>query len=169
METVTFRIASEIRSKLTEEARRSGTSLNSLVSQILSTYDLWGRQAKELGLLPFNKAILRELFNVINRDSLEAIAKRAGETVAREEIIFLFNEVSPETVRRYIELRGTHFSAYHHRYENGRHYFTLQHDLGINFSLFLKGYLSAAVKSAIEKTLDFWDTSPNSVSFSIPH
>lgn len=166
-ETVSFRIDSKVKLILEDEARKKNINLNTLVSQIFSAYAFWGRYAEELGLLPLNKDILREIFNAISREEIENIAQKMGETVAHEEIVFLFNEVNPETVRQYIELRSSHFSAYHHWYENGMHHFTLQHDLGTNYSLFLKGYLLSMLRNTLGKGMESSDISPNSLTFSI--
>src|SRR5438445_8187018 len=51
-DTVSFRIDSILRANLEEEAKKNRTSLNTLVSQILSRYADWWRYAGRLGLIP---------------------------------------------------------------------------------------------------------------------
>lgn len=166
-ESVSFRIDSRLRLILIEEAKKKSINLNNLVSQIFTEYVDWGRFAQELGILPFNKGIMKELFYALEKNSIIDIASRTGETIAREEVVFLFKHVNPETLLRYIERHFYHFPAYHHWYEDGRHNFTLQHDLGSNFSLFLKEYLISMFRTTVGKAIDFSDISPNAITFSI--
>lgn len=137
------------------------------MSHIFISYADWWRYSEELHLIPFNADILKDLFQTLSKESIEEISRKAGETVAHEEIVFLFKHVTIETLLRYIEVRSSHFSAYHHWYENGEHHFTLRHELGTNFSLFVKGYLTSMVRSTIGGTVEFLDVSPNSITYRI--
>ncbi len=118
-------------------------------------------------MIPFNMAVLRDLFNSMETDIVESVAKKAGEMTGPEEIVFVFNKVNPETVRRYIELRGSQLTAYHHWEENDRHHYVLQHDLGSNFTVYVKSFLESMLKVTLGKTIRFSALSPNSLTFSI--
>ncbi len=168
-DTVSLRIDNRLKFALSQEAKKKKMNLNSLATQIFTSYIDWGRYSDELRLIPFNEDILKQIFQALSKESIEEISTKAGETVAHEEIVFLFKRVTTETLIRYIEVRSAHFSAYHHWYENGQHYFTLQHDLGQNFCLFIKGYLNAMVRSTIGGVVDFLEVSPNSITYRITH
>ncbi len=166
-ETVCFRFDHDLKLMLFDEARKQGLNVNTLVSRILSTYLRWWRYADELGLISFSKNVLRELFSSINSDAAETVGERVGSITDPEEVVFLFNKVNPETVRRYIELRGSQLSAYRHWEENGEHHYMLLNDLGSNFTLFVKGFFESLLKSTLGKTVEFSGLTPNSVMFSL--
>lgn len=165
-ETVSFRVDSDLRSTLEEEARKQRVNLNTLVSQILGQYANWGRYATRLKLLPLSKDLLRELFQPMSKEAIEVVGRRLGETLSREQILFLFQESSPRTVLRYMDLWGSHFDAYEHRYEGRRHFFTVHHGVNQGFSIFIREFVSAMFLTILAKGVQFEMISPNSVTFS---
>ncbi len=165
-ETVTFRVNSAVRLALEEDARRLGINLNTLVSQIFSRYANWDRYAGRLKLLPVSKDLLREMFQPMTKETIEKVARRLGEVSGRDQILFLFQQLNVASVIRFIELWSNHFDAYEHKFEGKKHFFTLHHDVNINFSLFTKEYLTTMLQSTPAKNLQFENVSPNSVTFS---
>lgn len=166
-ETVSFRVDSDLRSTLEEEARKQKVNLNTLVSQILGQYASWGRYAGRLKLLPISKDLLKELFNSKEKEGIERIGKVLGENLGREQILFLFQESSPRAVLRYVDLWGSHFDAYEHRSDGKRHFFTLHHDVNLSFSVFIKEYVSSMIQTMLSKPVQFETISPNSVTFNL--
>ncbi len=165
-ETVSFRIDSDIYSALQDESRKAGVNLNTLAGQIFNAYVSWGRYAHKLSFLPTGKDLLRELFQTVDKDTLERIAKHLGGTRAREEILFLFHRISPVAVLRFIELWGSHFDAFEHHYDGKKHFFTILHDINLNFSVFTKQYVSSMIESTLARIIQSETTTPNSISFS---
>lgn len=164
-ETVSFRITGNVRSSLEDEAHKAGINLNALVSQIFNQYVNWGRYASKLKFLPMSKDLLRELFGPMQRDAIERVARRMGETTAREHILFLFKQINGGTVVRYVELWGNHFDAFEHLYDGRKHYFSVHHDVNLNFSIFAKEYVSSLIQSTLMRMVQFETISPNSVTF----
>ena len=165
-ETVSFRLNTLLRSNLEDEARKLGINLNTLVSQIFTKYVSWERYADRLKFLPVSKDLLRETFQPMQKDGIEKMARRLGENSAREQILFLFQQVNLGTVIRFLELWSSHFEASEHHYDGRRHYFTLHHDVNLNFSFFAREYVSSMLQSTISKPVQFENLSPNSVTFS---
>jgi 5,10-methylenetetrahydrofolate reductase len=165
-ETVSFRLNATVRSTLEEEAKKLGINMNTLVSQIFSQYLDWERYADRLKFLPVSKHLLRETFQPMNRENVEKMARRLGETSARDEILFLFQQINLGTVVRFLELWSDHFDACEHRYDGRKHFFTLHHDVNLNFSYFAKEYVSSMMHSTIAKSVQFESVSANSVTFS---
>lgn len=168
-ETVGLRIERGLKQSLVQVAKRKGINLNTLASQVFSSYVYWGQYVEELRMIPFGREALKELFEGISTETIEVASKRAGEEFAREEILFIFKRIDLDTVLRYIELRSSHFPAYHHWIENGAHHFTVQHDLGPNFSLYAKGFIASMLRNTIGARADFVDVSRNSITYSITH
>ncbi len=165
-ETVSFRVDSLLRSSLEDDAKRLGVNLNTLVSQIFSRYVSWERYAGRLRFLPVSKDLLREMFQPMPKETVEKIARKLGETSAKEQIHFLFQQVNLGTVLRFIELWSKHFDATEHRYDGKRHFFTLYHDVNLNFSIFTKEYMSTMIQNLVSRPVQFDNVSPNSVTFS---
>ncbi len=165
-ETVSFRVPSNLRLILESEARKTGVALNTLVTQIFTRYASWGQFAGRLKLLPVNKDLLREVFQSMPKDKIVEIARKLGETTGREEILFLFHQISPRTVLEYMDIWASHFDACKHHYDGKTHFYTVHHDVNLNFSIFTKEYVSSMIQSTIPSTVRFEAMSPNALTFS---
>jgi len=165
-DTVSFRVPSDVRIILEDEARRSKVTLNTLVTQIFARYASWGQFSGRLKLLPVNKDLLREIFQPMQKERIIEIAKRLGETTGREEILFLFQQISPRTVLEYMDVWASHFDACKHHYDGKTHFYTVHHDVNLNFSIFTKEYVSSMIQSTIPSTVRFEAMSPNALTFS---
>ena len=165
-DTVSFRVPSDLRLILEDEARRNKVTLNTLVTQIFARYASWGQFSGKLKLLPVNKDVLREIFQPMQKEKIVEIAKRLGETTGREEILFLFQQISPRTVLEYMDVWASHFDACKHHYDGKTHFYTVHHDVNLNFSIFTKEYVSSMIQSTIPSTVRFEAMSPNALTFS---
>jgi hypothetical protein len=164
-ETVSFRLNSVLRTTLEDEAKKLGINLNTLASQIFAQYLDWERYADRLKFLPVSKDLLRETFQPMQRENVERMARRLGETSARDHILFLFQQINLGTVVRFLELWSSHFEACEHRYDGRRHFFTLHHDVNLNFSFFAKEYVASMMHSTIAKPVQFESVSANALTF----
>ncbi len=165
-DTVSFRIGNGIRLSLEEEAKKSGVTLNTLVSQILSYHTGWGRYARMLKLIPMSKDHLRQVYSSITKERIHEIAKGIAETAGRETIMLLFQHIDISSVMDFIEIWGNHFDAYEHRYNGRIHSYTLHHDVNSNYSYFIKEFVTTLIENIIPRTVRFEHLGPNSVSFS---
>jgi hypothetical protein len=165
-ETVSYRIRAELKSSLEEEAARLGINPNALVSQIFSRHVSWGRYVGRLNFVPVSKDFLRFVFETLPRDDIGRIARSLGESQAHEELLFLFQHITPGTILMFIDLWASHFDAWDHKYQGGKHLFTIKHDVNLNFSFFTKEYVSSLLQSTLGTKVEFEAMSPNSVTFS---
>ena len=165
-ETVSYRIHADLKSALEEEASRLGLNTNALVSQIFSRYMNWGRYKARLNFIPVSKDFLRSVFESLPKEDIGKIARSLGESQAHEELLFIFQRISPGTILMFMELWASHFDAWDHKYEGGKHLFTVKHDVNRNFSFFTKEYVSSLLQSSLGTKVDFEATTPNSVTFS---
>src|SRR6266436_10282313 len=165
-DTVSFRIGSGIRLSLEEEAKKSGVTLNTLVSQILSYHTGWGRYARMLKLIPMSKDHLRQVYSSITKERIHEIARGIAETAGRETIMLLFQHIDISSVMDFIEIWGNHFDAYEHRYNGRAHFYTFHHDVNLNFSHFIKEYMTSLLQTTISIVPHFEKVGPNAVTFS---
>src|SRR2546426_5468669 len=165
-DTVSFRIDSSLRANLEDEAKKNRTSLNTLVSQVLSRYTDWWRYAGRLGLIPVSKDLLRDVFKSLDKPELEDLGRRFAETSGREHVLYLFQQVSLGTILQFLDLWSSHFDAYEHRYDGKMHFYTVHHDVNLNFSIFVKEFVSTMIMGTVPRTVRFETVAPNSVTFS---
>ena len=165
-DTVSFRINSNLRAGLEDEAKKNRTSLNTLVSQVLSRYADWWRYAGRLGLIPVSKDLLRDVFQPLDKAELVELGKRFAETSGREHVLYLFQQVSLGTVLQFLDLWSSHFDAYEHRYDGKVHFYTVHHDINLNFSTFVKEFVATMIMGTVPRTVRFETVAPNSVTFS---
>jgi hypothetical protein len=164
-ETVSYRIQADLKSALEEEAKRRGINPNALVSQIFNRHINWGRYVEQLKFIPISKDFLRLIFEYMPRDQVEKFGRSLAESVAHEEILFLYSRITHGTVLSFIDLWASHFDAWDHQYEGGKHFFTVKHDVNLNYSLFTKEYISTMLMSTLGTSVRFETMSPNSVTF----
>ncbi|HEX4919905.1 MAG TPA: hypothetical protein VFV92_04105, partial [Candidatus Bathyarchaeia archaeon] len=164
-ETVSYRVRPDLRSALEEEAQRLSINPNALVSQIFNRHISWGRYVGQLKFIPVSKDFLRLVFDALRQEQIENVAKMLGEQAAHEELLFLFQHITPGTILMFVDLWASHFDAWDHKYEAGKHVFTIKHDVNQGFSHFTKEYITSLLQSAIGTKVNFERMSPNSVTF----
>lgn len=165
-ETVSYRIRPDLKSALEEEALRLGINPNAMVSQIFSRHVSWGRYIGRLNFIPVSKDFLRFVFESLPKDDIGKIARSLGESQAHEELLFLFQRISPGTILMFMELWASHFDAWEHKYEGEKHIFTIKHDVNLDFSFFTKEYVTSLLQSTLALKANFEAMTPNSVTFS---
>jgi len=106
------------------------------------------------------------VFESLPKEDAGKIARSLGESQAHEELLFLFQRISPGTILMFMDLWASHFDAWDHKYEGGKHLFTIKHDVNLNFSFFTKEYVSSLLQSTLGMKADFEAITPNSVTFS---
>jgi hypothetical protein len=164
-ETVSYRIRPDLKVALEEEAHRLGINTNALVSQIFSRHISWGRYVGQLKFIPVSKDFLRLVFDSLRQEQIENIARLLGESAAHEELLFLFQRISPGTILLFMDLWASHFDAWDHMYEAGKHVLTIKHDINTNFSQFTMEYISTLLRTTIGTSATFEAMSPNSITF----
>ncbi len=164
--TVSFRIDRQLYSTLQDEAKKNRTSLNTLVSKVLAHYVEWWRYAEKLKLIPVSKDLLRDVFGLLDKPELQDVAKKFAETSAREQVLYLFQQVSLRTLVQFLDLWYHNFDAYEHRYDGMTHVYTIHHDINLNFSIFVKEFVSAIIQATVPRSVHFETVTSNSVTFS---
>jgi hypothetical protein len=164
-ETVSYRIRPDLKIALEEEARRLGINPNALVSQVFGRHISWGRYVGQLKFIPVSKDFLRLVFDSLRGEQIENIARSLGESAAHEELLFLCQHITPASILMFVDLWASHFDAWDHKYESGKHVFTIKHDVNENFSQFTKEYIATLLQSTIGRSVTFEAISPNSITF----
>jgi hypothetical protein len=166
-----FRLEEQVIKTLAEEAIRKGISVSSLVNKILKNYVTHEMQFEELGFILVSKDFLRKIFNVVDDEKhIQDFGKEFGATIAKEYVSYFYPQVNSNTLVQFLDYWFRRFQSCKHIVEDTdrsqRHYFTVNHDINMKFTLELKAILEGLIEPVSKTTIDFKDTTANSMSFS---
>ena len=166
-----FRIEEQVIKTLAEEAVKKGISVSSLVNKILKNYVTHEMQFEELGFILVSKNFLRKIFTVIEDEKhIQDFGKEFGTTMAKEYVSYFYPQVNSNTLVQFLDYWFRRFQSCKHIVEDSdtsqRHYFTVNHDINIKFSVALKAILEGLIEPVSKTTVDFRDITANSLTFS---
>ena len=123
-------------------------------------------QFEELGF----KAFLRKVFDVIeSEDHIQDFGKEFGGTVAKEYVSYFYPNVNGNTLIQFLDYWFRRFQSCKHTEDiekSQKHYFTVNHDINMKFSLALKAILEGVIEPISKTTIEFNNITANSISFS---
>jgi hypothetical protein len=156
--TMTFRIKRKAVESFRKESEKSGISINALVNQVLCDYIEWGSFEPKIGMIPFPKAVLGKIFSEMKEDQIAKLASGVGKDTAIDMAMFMNGHMDVLVFISWIETRMTN-SGFEivHRVDsiNGSHTVTIKHDLGRNWSLYLKVMLQSILTDFFKKQSNF--------------
>jgi hypothetical protein len=160
-----FRIEEEVLDNIKKAARRSDTTVSSQTNKILNNWVTRDIYFQELGFIPVSKDIIRAWLSKIEQKDLVSQAKDFG-SLANEFIIYFFGEVNEKTLIKFLDIFFSRFQAYQHSRENKTHYFSINHDICINYSIFLSELLKTMIEHVIKRPIKISSISPKIISLS---
>ncbi|MEO9362806.1 MAG: hypothetical protein ABI348_02790 [Nitrososphaera sp.] len=156
----TFRVSSGVMKKLRAESEKRQTSLNAYVNQVLRQHIEWDLFESKIGMIPFPKPVLEIIFANLDADEVTRLAEGIGKSTAIETAIFVQGKFSAETFVSWIEMRmkNSGCEVAHRTEEDGSQNIIIKHDLGKNWSLYLKTLIESTLNEAFGKAPDFFIT-----------
>lgn len=161
-----FRIDEILFFELEKEAEKKGMSVSSLMLQILAKYCTCDRYFEGLGFVPLSKDIMRQLLSKIDDRSLIECGNQLGSTVARAYVSYFFHDVNKHTLLEFLDVWFSRFQSYEHKISGTTHSFVLNHDINIQCSIFLKGFMKALIEPIVSKAVNITESTPNLLRFS---
>ena len=166
-----FRLQEQVMKALAEEAERRGISVSSLVNNILKNYVTHEMQFEELGFILVSKDFLRKVFTVIDDEKhILDFGKEFGSTITKEYVSYFYPNVNGNTLIQFLDYWFRRFQSCKHTVEDleksQRHYFTINHDINMKFSLALKAILEGLIEPISKTTIVYKNITTNSISFS---
>jgi hypothetical protein len=190
-----FRIEEDVVKALTRVAEKRGLSLSSLVNKTLKNYVTSEMYFEELGFILVSKNFLRKTFEGLDQKHVEELGREYGLTMAKEYVSYFYPQVSSDTLIQFLEIWFRRFQSCQHRIEEGeeyerdgsggdgvggysiditnvrrtrrqRHYFTINHDINMNFSLALQSILGGLIEPIVRSTVEFTNLTPTAITFS---
>jgi hypothetical protein len=190
-----IRMEENVFNLLQKEAERQGISFNSLINKTLKNYVNSEMHFEQLGFLLVSKEFLRKTFAELQDEKrLKELGKELGLTVAKEYVSYCFPKVDSCTLIQFLDIWFRRLQSYKHIVDTSRvkdinviieegirkeneeeyqqlqrkeiHYFTVNHDININFSIALKAGLEGLIEPIIKSPIIFKQITSNSISFS---
>ena len=156
--TITFRLNRKVVETFRKESERSGISINALVNQVLCHYVDWDSFEPRVGMIPFPKAVLGRIFAELDSGQIAKLASSIGKDTAIDMAIFMKGRIDILDFVSWIETRmeNSGFEVIH-RFDNLKevHTVTIKHDLGKNWSLYLKIMLESILSEFFKKPSEF--------------
>ncbi|HYY39764.1 MAG TPA: hypothetical protein VE692_00800 [Nitrososphaera sp.] len=156
--TITFRLSRKVIETFRKESEKSGVSINALVNQVLCHYVDWDSFEPRVGMIPFPKAVLSKIFAELDSDQIARLASSVGKDTAIDMAIFMKGRIDILDFISWIEtrMRNSGFEVIH-RFDSLKeaHMVTIKHDLGKNWSLYLKTMLESILAEFFKKPSEF--------------
>lgn len=137
-ETIAFRLESSLIEKLRREAKHKEISLNTLVSHVFKQHVDWHSNAAKAGFLTVRRGLIVELLKNSTEDQLAKIAEYIAKRETRDFVLMLRNEYNItsalDVIETWIRIAGY---PYRHDVQYSKHSYTIQHDMGKKWSLYL--------------------------------
>lgn len=157
--SITYRLPAKVVEELETEAMHKNISQNVLVKQILEKYVKWDRFGDKIGMIPVPKGILDSLGKEMDGADINEIIK-AVLPLIKDTVLFMKGQYDLkrciETLEDYIRASGMKSD---HRTEGELHHFIIQHELGMNWSLFTEQLLKEIFHQFVpDKNLKFQTT-----------
>lgn len=156
-EGITFRVPSDSAFRLRQEAEKKQISLNTLVNQILREFVEWHNNAKLSDLTYLSKSLFSTILNELPEERITQIAEEYVKSQYKDLVLLLKDEFTTNTVLELqenwarvsgmpykydlISLNTDDNSMKNQNMNEGvitAHKFTIQHDMGANYSLLVK-------------------------------
>ncbi len=131
------RIEKDVYDVLNKEAKEKGISLNSLVNSMAKKFISWEIHSSDIKLVSLSKEALEKIFNSLDDQAIQKIAKKIGGDVIRELVFLSFNEMNFKNLIQAILLNANRFGTVKHEIIGSKHIINIHHGICLNFSKFL--------------------------------
>lgn len=154
----TFRINARVMKMLRKESEKRQTSLNAYINKVLYQHVEWDLFESKIGMMPFPRQVLAMMFANLDADEITRLATGIGKNTAIEMSIFVQGRFNVETFVSWIETRmkNSGCEIAHRVREDGVQNIIIKHDLGRNWSLYMKILIESTLKEAFEMTPDIF-------------
>ena len=161
-----FRIDENALEALESEAQRRHSSPSALLNQFLTSFSEYGRFADQMGALSLSRQTFSAILNATGEEALAKAASQAGRSAVHAYVGAMRGPLTQQNIRDLMEILSKHAHLFEFNEKNddfGKHW-TLLHELGPKWSLFLAHYFGEALKLAnirvrhetSDRTVIFW-------------
>ena len=157
--TVSIRLPSSLIEELKQEAKIEKINFNALLSKILGNHTLWEKYERKVGLLPMTKPFVKYAVEKLSDEEIAHLA----EVIEKDTFSDILNFMKGEyTVEDFIEILRTWLNVAWMQHDierkDNKFIFKIQHDLGKNWSLYVKTLSTELFHDILGKKLDVKST-----------
>jgi hypothetical protein len=147
----TIRLTQELDSLLQKDARTKGTSVNALISELITKYATWDRFTGKFGFVQIARKAFSRIIDAVSDEQLAVIAKDVGEEMPEAVTSFFFRKLNFETLLATLTLYERYSGLQVHEMEtkNGECTITFHQEIGRNWLVFLKHFMNEYFKTGL--------------------
>ena len=164
-ESSSFRLEKEIFDDFKKLAKDKGLTTNSLLNKIMKEYMQWGSKAPSMQIIPASASVIQTLLKKHSEEELRKIARNNALEHFSENLLLLKNEESVdafiETAKNWCDASGFSYST---KEKNEKIVFTIRHNQGTKFSVFLDETVKTEIEILTKKRAET-KVMTNSISF----
>jgi hypothetical protein len=140
-----FRIDESAAIAVEKEAISMNVSPNTLVNQLLKQFSEFDRFARRINTVKLSGSIFRGLLSEVESEKVIEVAKTAGSSIPQAFATTKRGKVDVESLIDHVRSLAmyAHLCEFNESVDPHGHLFTLVHDFGLNWSIFLVHYVSA--------------------------
>ena len=136
--TISVRVSTDIANSLDDESTSIGTSVNTLITQVLKKHTQWGRFERELDVLHISKQSAKELFSSMSTEDLKTLADSSCKNMFMDMVLFIKGQFNKENMLEVIFIfLSVNNTSFRHIKSSTAEKFIIKHQLGKNYSLYL--------------------------------
>lgn len=140
-ESITLRLEKQIMDKLRSQSKNDGTSLNSLVNQLLSHCLEWDVVAAKAGWLPIPKYSFISLLDKLDEKTISEVGEQVGRILSKDMLLKMRGYYNLAGWISVLKSRARAAGFGLTEMENDDHInFVMQHDMGLKSSLWFKSF-----------------------------
>jgi hypothetical protein len=148
-ESQSFRVDERVLDDLRKEAKRDNATVSSLVNQILTKYVDYGRFANRMNAVSLARKTFASILDAASEEDIVRVAEIEGGSSPVAFITSMNGHMNVDNVVDFIKDLSEHANLFEYSViSQSPPTFTLVHELGTKWSLFLAHYLAEAFKSA---------------------
>ncbi|AIC16813.1 hypothetical protein [Nitrososphaera viennensis] len=150
--TRTIRLPGSLDSVLQKDAKEKRTTVNSLISSIITRYAEWDRYADAFGFICLPRNGFKLILDALGDETVRQIAETIGSRQPRELMMFVFKKTTLDAFLSQISLfsRYAGFGTYEIEAVSERDYtMVVHHELGRKWSIYLAHLGSQGLKSTV--------------------
>ena len=165
--SISYRLPEHIVEELETQAQQKEISQNVLVKQILEKYVEWDRFSTTIGIIPVPKEIIKILGEKMDRTAINEIIQEMTPVI-KDWVTFQKGGYDLKKIIEIMEDYMRHSGMIsEHRIEGDIHHFVIQHNLGINWSLFTELLLKQVFHEFLPNLVMKTRTTANTIIASI--
>jgi hypothetical protein len=154
---------------LKNDAEFEKVSVNSLAIRIFSNHISWEKYERKVGLLPMTKVFLENVIAKMTEEEVMSLAEKNEKDYFKSILIFMKRERSK---KEFINILRSWLSVSWMQHivelkDDGNYYFIIRHELGKNWSLYIKTLLSELYRDSFDDDINI-KTTRSTISIVIP-